>query len=273
MRLRLRIKSINKNTVIPISYEYYLSSAIYRWIELSSPEFSKILHDVGYQSKKSNSVNDLHLPLKAFKHFCFSQLFPSQSFVKDEQIHINDGSIIWYIGIPVEETLKHLVIGFFERQKFFIGSEENKFAIEQIEALPEPTFINLMKFKTLSPITASVPINKNGKLIARYLMADDPDLSDVLRENLLSRYESLYGKKLENKEFICEVDYDYMNRRGGAHRVSKLVTIKQNTPEETKVRGFRCPVTLKGNPELIKFAYESGLGEKGSMGFGMLDVI
>jgi len=43
-------------------------------------------------------------------------------------------------------------------------------------------------------------------------------------------------------------------------------------PEETKVRGFRCPVTLEGSVELIKLSYDSGLGEKGSMGFGMLEV-
>lgn len=32
-----------------------------------------------------------------------------------------------------------------------------------------------------------------------------------------------------------------------------------------------CPITIEGNPELIKLAYESGLGEKNSMGFGMLE--
>jgi CRISPR-associated endoribonuclease Cas6 len=34
-----------------------------------------------------------------------------------------------------------------------------------------------------------------------------------------------------------------------------------------------CPITIEGNPELIRLAYESGLGEKNSMGFGMLEVV
>jgi CRISPR-associated endoribonuclease Cas6 len=32
-------------------------------------------------------------------------------------------------------------------------------------------------------------------------------------------------------------------------------------------------LTIEGNPELIKLAYDSGLGEKGSMGFGMLEAL
>jgi CRISPR-associated protein, Cas6 family len=34
-----------------------------------------------------------------------------------------------------------------------------------------------------------------------------------------------------------------------------------------------CPLTIEGNPDLIKLAYESGLGEKNSLGFGMIEVV
>jgi CRISPR-associated endoribonuclease Cas6 len=39
-----------------------------------------------------------------------------------------------------------------------------------------------------------------------------------------------------------------------------------------KLRGFMCPLTIEGNPALIALAYESGLGEKNSMGFGMIEI-
>ncbi|MER3523977.1 MAG: hypothetical protein C4326_07890 [Ignavibacteria bacterium] len=54
--------------------------------------------------------------------------------------------------------------------------------------------------------------------------------------------------------------------------VSKLITIQQGHDDETKVRGFMCPLMIKGNPELIRLAYESGLGEKGSLGFGFIEL-
>jgi CRISPR-associated endoribonuclease Cas6 len=264
MRLRLTIRPSHAQTSIPLSYEYYLSAAIYCWIELSSPEFSHFLHSTGYSTEKLK---------RSFKHFCFSQLFIEHSRVVGEEIHVNGGNILWYIGMPIEESLQHLVAGLFERREFFIGREENKFTVEQIETLPDPVWAQRMKFKTLSPITVSVPEERNGKLTPRYLKADDPNLSDALRANVLHRFDSLYGKVPEDAEFRCVPDAEYITRRGGADRVSKLVTIKKRLPDETKVRGFRCPVTLSGNPELIKLAYESGLGEKGSMGFGMMEVV
>ncbi|MBI4810670.1 MAG: CRISPR-associated endoribonuclease Cas6, partial [Ignavibacteriales bacterium] len=55
--------------------------------------------------------------------------------------------------------------------------------------------------------------------------------------------------------------------------ISKLITIKEGHKEETRVRGFMCPITIEGNPELIKLAYECGLGEKGSLGFGMIEIL
>lgn len=272
MRLKLTISPSITGISIPLSYEYYLATVIYRWIELSSTAFAEFLHKQGYT---------LNGYMRRFKNFCFSQLFPERSRVINDHLHIFSGTINWYIGIPVEEAVKHLVVGMFEKHEFFIGREINKFLIQQVEILPEPVFTSSMKFKTLSPITVSVVENdkKNinnadkKKIIARYLKADDPKLSDALRNNLLLRYEALYNKKPESDDFRCLPDEEYIRKRGGVNRVSKLVTIKQDTTQETKVRGFRCPVTLEGSTELVKLAYDSGLGEKGSMGFGMLEVV
>jgi CRISPR-associated endoribonuclease Cas6 len=279
LRLRLIVRAHQGRTDIPISYSYCLSSAIYRWIEISSPEFSDFLHNKGYSTETLK---------RGFKHFCFSQLFIEHSRVVGEEIHINGGNIQWYIGMPIEESLQHLVTGLFERREFFIGREENRFSVEQVETLPEPEWKRVMKFRTISPVTVSVAGLAEGnlqsglrsaegylrpKLSARYLKADDPKLSESLRLNLLHRYESLYGELPAETEFRCTTDAEYIARRGGVDRVSKLVTIKKGMPEETKVRGFQCPVTLEGNTELIKLAYESGLGEKGSIGFGMIETV
>jgi CRISPR-associated endoribonuclease Cas6 len=35
--------------------------------------------------------------------------------------------------------------------------------------------------------------------------------------------------------------------------------------------GFMCPFILEGNTELIRLAYESGLGETNAMGFGVME--
>lgn len=79
-----------------------------------------------------------------------------------------------------------------------------------------------------------MPLEHNGKLIARYLKADDPDVSEVLKKNLLLRYESLYDRMPEDTELICTTDIEYIKRRGGADRVSKLVAIKKGYLEKQK---------------------------------------
>lgn len=264
MRMRLQIRPLMPNSSIPLNYSYYLSTAIYRWIGRSSPEYSSFLHEHGFPVAGFN---------RRFKHFCFSQLIVPQRRVADFRLTILSPTVDWYISVPVDATLQHLVLGMFDKQEFYIEQEENRFWVERVETLPEPQWKRSMKFRMLSPLTVSVPEARNGKLLPQYLRADDPRLEDALRTNILNKQESLSGTIPNDSEFRCTSDQDFIAQRGGPDRISKLITIKQGQREETKVRGFMCPVTIEGNPDLIKLAYESGLGEKGSLGFGMIEAV
>lgn len=280
MRLRLTLRPLNTPCRITLNYSYYLSTAIYRWIEYSSPDYAKFLHDEGFQVDGT---------LKRFKHFCFSQLIVPKRRIADGRLQILSPTVEWYVAMPVEQSLQHLVVGMFEKREFYIEREENTFMIEQVETLPDPAWKSVMKFRMLSPLTVSVPEEKNGKLIPHYLKADDPRLCDALRNNILNKYRSLYCKSdcqshhpresechsdlPSDTKFRCTLDEKFIATRGGPEKISKLITIKQGREDETKVRGFMCPLTIEGNPALIALAYESGLGEKNSLGFGMLEVL
>ncbi len=265
MRLRLRLRRIRDGCNIRLNYSYCLSGAIYRWIEESSPSYGSFLHDHGYQAENS---------VRRFKHFCFSQLMVERRRIDSRRgtMTIVSPTVDWYISMPVEEALQHLVVGIFEKQELYIDREYNRFTVEQIETLPEPAWERKMTFRMLSPTTVSVPDVKDEKFGAHYLFHDDPRLSDSLRKNILNKYESLYGERPVDQEFSCTPDDAFIKdaeRKG--RRISRMITIKEGQPDETRVRGFMCPVTIEGNPELIKLAYESGLGEKNSLGFGMIE--
>ena len=174
--------------------------------------------------------------------------------------------------MPIEESLQHLVVGMFEKQQFYIERTEQQFLVDQVEILPEPNWKRTMNFKMLSPLTISVAKENNGKLMPQYLRTNDPSLGDAIQKNMLNKFRSLYGKEPDEEDFHCMLDEHFINDRGGHEKISKLITIKQGQPGETKVRGFMCPITITGNPNLIKLAHESGLGEKGSLGFGMIEV-
>ncbi|MEK7250493.1 MAG: CRISPR-associated endoribonuclease Cas6 [Bacteroidota bacterium] len=301
LRLHLTIRPTKKNCSVTLNYSYYLSSAIYKWIETSSPEYSAFLHDEGFQIEGT---------IKRFKHFCFSQLQVPQRRVSNGRLHILSPTVEWYIAMPVEQSLQHLVVGMFEKREFFIEHEENRFVVEQVETLPDPQWRRLMKFKMLSPLTASVPKDRaDGKLGADYLRPDDPRLSEVLRMNMLNKYRSLYCRsdwqsdrkqkvsfihaQAQQKEtfsgavgqagqsvlqvdteFRCTLDQKFIadqERKG--KRITRKITIKEGRTDASEIIGLFCPLTLEGNPALIALAYESGLGEKGSLGFGMLEAV
>lgn len=265
MRLLVRVRPLREGITLSFGYQYWLSSVIYKWIEQSSPSYSEFLHTHGF------SPDGL---VRRFKHFCFSQLLVENREVDKnrQKLKILSPVVSWYISMPVDETLKHIVVGIFEKQEFYIDRAYNRFAVERVEILPEPLWERKMKFTMLSPVTVSVPKERNGKLIPEYLRANDARLSDALRSNIINKYLSLYKKELQDDEFKCLLDDVYIEKRGGYEKVSKLVVIKEGAPDETKVKGIMCPLTIEGNPELIKLAYESGLGEKNSLGFGMIEV-
>lgn len=264
MRLKLTIRPFLPETDIPLNYNYHLSSAIYRWIEMSSPEYSAFLHNQGFSPEGVK---------RRFKHFCFSQLMVSERTIQRDRLVIRSPRIMWYIGMPVEESLQHLVVGMFEKREFFIERETHRFLVELVETLPEPLWERRMQLRMLSPLTVAVPEDRKGKLFPRYLLADDPRLSEALRSNILNKYHSLYGKGPDDDAFRCIPDERFISQRGGVERITKLITIREGQSGQTRVRGFMCPLTIEGNPELIRLAYHSGLGEKNSMGFGMVEVV
>jgi CRISPR-associated endoribonuclease Cas6 len=280
MRLRLSTRVGRPGCAITLNYSHYLSSAIYGWIEASSAEYSAFLHDKGFSIEGT---------AKRFKHFCFSRLEVPKRRIWHEQLHIFSPLVTWYISMPVEQSLQHLVAGMFEKREFYIEREENKFTVEQVETMPEPKWKKWMKFRLVSPLTVSTTHERNGRVLPEYLLANDERLSDLLRQNILNKYRSLYGAEPKassdsessvmkdarlpvGQAFTCLLDQKFIADHGGPKKISNLITIKEGRTDQTKVRAFMCPIVLKGNPELIKLAYESGLGEKNSLGFGMLKV-
>lgn len=273
MRVKLTLSPVRPETIINLNYNYFLSGVVYRLIESSSPAYAQFLHDLGYPVDGS---------LKRFKHFTFSRLFVPRRKIEGERLRIVQGPVEWQVSLFVEEALQHFVVGLFQKQEFWIEREDCRFLVEQVETLPEPEWKRSMRFRMLSPVTISIPEERNGKLLPHYLRPDDPRLSEALRSNILNKYSSLYGRTssfvdlqggLSDTAFTCTLDQQFITDRGWPERVGKLITIKQGHDSETKVRGFMCPLTIEGNPELIRLAYESGLGEKGSLGFGMLEAL
>lgn len=264
MRIKVCLKPIRKSFAIPINYNYPLSSAIYRLFFESSPKFSKWLHDQGFVSPEG----------KKMKLFTFSRLFITNP--KVEGTIIEGRGLAWFLfSTPLEfAIMENFVVGILKKGRITIGNGATKsdFTVSSLEILPEPELSENMKYIMLSPTVVSTMVEKDGKVVEHYYRTDEPGLENNLAENLRRKYEIVRKKPYEGKIEI-ELDREYIERKGGAEGVSKMVTIAEGKLEETKVKGFICPIVIKGSKEIQKVAYDCGIGKKNSMGFGMLEVI
>jgi CRISPR-associated endoribonuclease Cas6 len=268
MRIKLTLCPIDRNTTLPVNYNYFLTGLVYRIIANASTDYSQFLHDEGYKVGESKN---------GFKLFVYSMLMDPQARVKGDKISFSGNSLTWNIASPVPDFIHHLVTGVFaEGQEIHIGPEVSpvRFRIEQVETLPNPQFTDTMRFTCLSPITVSTHtgasrlnglngLNDLNGSLTHYLRPWEEGFSDAIKNNLLKKYFLIHGKNLDNTTLSITLDSNYMNKRAG--KIIKNIRFK-----ETHVIGFLAPFAVTGSPELMQIGYEAGFGEKGSMGFGMV---
>jgi len=261
LRLILHL-NCSLNTALPLNYNYQLSSAIYNLLKFGSPEFSRFLHDKGFE-----------IDGKKYKLFSFA-LRPEKTEILDNHLILKSPKISLHISSPlIDSFIKNFVIGTFENQTIEIKDKDQtiRFKIITAQIIPEPVFNNKMKFTLLSPMVLSTIKERNGKMQQYYLRPDDiDDINRVLTKNLLNKKGLLNRNQTINEYCKIEWDSDYLQRN---KRVTKKITINENGKYPIDVIGIQAPFTIEGDPDLIKVGYECGFGEKNSMGFGMAEII
>lgn len=241
MRLKINLKSEN-NFKVPFNYNHILSSIIYN--KIADLDLANKIHD-------SNS----------FKFFNFSQInIKKRKLVKDGII-ARDGRISFYLSSPDDLLVKNLVSGFVDDLE--INFKNDKLIVEKIEALKTPDFREISEFKTLSPINIRDSKEIDGK-VKRIDLAPSDTFFKGIENNLIKKY--CIFNNIENTDKKISA-YSEM-----AHVKRKRITIPKG-PNTTYHRAYMMDLILEGDTDLIKFAYDVGVGEKNSMGFGMLRYI
>ena len=257
MRFKLKLEVCPQvmGCELPFNYQYELSAAIYRILSQSDSTYSLWLHENGFIADN-----------KRFKLFTFSNLIvPFYGIDKQRQrLIIKSDTIDWYITFLPEKSTKQFIEGVFCQQNFQIADRISgvEFLIREIQVMPPIEYHNEMFFKTLSPICISRR-REDGKF--DYLSPSDPNYTKGILTGLRSRYKAYYDKEYPDKAYC---DFQVLGEAKSA-----LVKIKTDTPQQTFVRGYRYEFGIKLPEELMRIMYESGLGEKGSLGWGMCEVL
>jgi CRISPR-associated endoribonuclease Cas6 len=257
MRLKVVLEPEKTGYQLPLNYMYPLSAVVYRIFSAGSEEVANRLHNIGY-------INSHGKGMKLF-HFSFLKF---ERYEKYSEHFKCFGQASFVFSAPVEtELIDTFVSGIFNCQEIIIGNRQfvSHFRMKQVEVLKPYEFTNEETFRAITPITVSTMIEMNGKLQPYYIIANEPDYVPALKQNLLEKYEILYGRK-----FNGELDITLLNPDKAK---SKLLWAKEGTKAETKVRGFLLDFKINSTPEMMQIIYNCGIGEKGSMGFGMVEVM
>lgn len=237
---------------MPINYQYPIQAAIYRILANSDAEFSEWLHKNGYQQEG-----------KRFKLFTFSNLFiPKYIIDKErERLIVKSEHATLFISFLPEKITQQFIRGLFLRQIIQVADHISgtQFVVREIQMMPPLEYNPEIIFKTMSPICIS---SRNNRGLMDYLSPKDTRYEQGILTGLLARYEAIHGKPFEGTSY-CHLQLL-------SEPKSSLIRIKAGTPGETRVRGYRYQFKIDLPEELMEIAYESGLGEKGSLGFGMI---
>lgn len=253
MRFKIQL-AIDKNVygdALPFSYQYELSSFIYHTLANGNAEYAEWLHENGFS-----------LEGKKFRLFVFSPLQLKTSVDKKQnRLILIENSATFQIGFLPERSTEEFIKGVFAEQSFTLGDKISKvqFAIRSIEMLPTPQWDGEIYGETLSPICLSQK-NEEGKI--HYISTGVPEAKEAIMNNLLNKYFAFHGKP-----FAGEKTFEWETT---TEPFAKLITIKAGTPQQTKIRASLCRFRIKADNELLRIAYDAGLGEKNSMGFGMI---
>ena len=193
--------------------------------------------------------------------FTFSQIYiPKRRIVKDGII-AKDGVISFYISSPNDFLIKSLVDGFLEDLE--ISFQNQKLTIQKIEALKTPEFSSKSEFKTLAPIIVRTKKEIDGELKIWDLAPSDKFFKS-LENNLIKKYIKFNNLTKTDKKINIYSDMNFVKR--------KRISINKGNAT-THHRAYMMDLILEGDLNLIEFAYDVGIGEKNSMGFGMIKLL
>lgn len=261
MRIRLTLRN-DRWVRLPIDHYHLLRGTIYKYLAASDAGFAEELHDVGYTDEADSP--------RRYKLFTFSGLrVPSGNRrIVRGQLELAPGIAEWFVSSPKEDILRHEVVGLLESQAAIeIGG--HSFALVALDAVPDPVFTEKMAFTCLTPIVAAVASETHST--PRYLRpSDGAELSEAVRKNAVRKYRALHGVDPARTDLSLTLSADYLARN--AHGGTKKITLHGSGGATTDVIGILAPLTLTGSPDLIRIAYECGLGEKNGSGCGMLEV-
>jgi CRISPR-associated endoribonuclease Cas6 len=265
MRLKIYLNADAGSAVLPLNYQYPLSAAIYKIIGKADEDYAFFLHEQGYKKTDSH---------KTFKLFTFSDLTTPFN-IKGDRMIMKTQQAQLTLCFHVPEAATNFIKGLFLHQRIELADKKSKttFTIQQVEALPlwkdslQPGQIKEAILKPASPMVTGT-INEKGNYC--FIAPNEAGFIPALLHHWKEKYAVVYGKDEADRDF-ADIEIAVLN---AGKAKSRLVTIKADTPQQTRIRGFvGFLLKVKAKVKVLELALNAGIAVYGSMGMGSVDVV
>ncbi len=195
--------------------------------------------------------------------FTFSPLRAVNREIKENGILLRN-PISWYISSPIKNYIYKIEEEILRLPEVELFGE--RIYVDRTVKLDEKEFHDgKQSFKAMSPIVVRKIIRDKGQTKMIYYSPYETEFYNILKKDLVEKYKLLYGKEPQSLSFYLEFDKNYCSKR---KKISKLIDTGS-----VKIKGWFAPFKLESTGELIKIAYEWGLGDLNYLGFGMIDTV
>jgi len=243
MRAELKFK-LHKPLIIPLQYNHIVQAMIFKWINDES--YRKFIHDTGY--KYNNRV---------FKMYTFSRLQGKYSINKENSTITFEDEMKLLISTVDRKFLMYIVDGIIRNKEINIIG--NKIELGEVLCY-EKNIKSGANIFTKSPITVYSTFENELSKKTYYYSPYENDFSELIRKNLIKKYNALFNKNPENDEFIIIPSQRKKPKKS-------VITYKG-----TIIKAWNGEFIIKGSNELISMAYDAGLGSKNGQGFGCIEL-
>ena len=244
MRLLIELLS-EKNFAVPVHYNYYIQSFLY---SLISPKLAQILHDYGFPVEK-----------RKFKLFTFSRILGEYRIDKNKDNIMFTSPFKLIISSAVREFIEEVAEELIHKESTQIYSQ--KVSLNSVELSDFSMDRDRLRIKMLSPVTIYSTLSKaDGKKKTYYYTPFEKEFSSLISENARKKFKAFYEREPNGEINLAPLNVNNSNE--------KIISYKG-----TVIKGWMGIYELSGNPELMKLAYDTGLGGKNSQGFGCFEVL
>lgn len=254
MRFKITLNSLGGEAILPINYQYPLSGAIYRIIAQGDSAYATFLHETGYG--------------KGFKFFTFSQInCPFK--VSGDRLRLLSDELSFEVAFHLPLAMESFVKGLFKSKNIVIADRKTKvtFFVKSIESLPNP-LLSLNEYEIVhrrlrlgSPVVAGL---RNERENYDFLAPGDERFAASLIYNWRNKIAECFDEATAAGAILMvnEVPVQQAFK-------SRLITIKADTPQETKIRGWmNFDLMVTAEARFLNLIMNVGLGLYNSQGFG-----